>query len=310
MDNRFLARAEEGESSWTRQMAAIAVTWVGFFLVGLLPILIPVYILSFSSPASAEAILNDLSAFHLLGLHPLLLFCLLMLEFVIGLGALWAGVVFIQKRLLQSLVTGFARIRWRRMMLGALVWSMLLGLYAALQYGLDPSSIRLNSNSDQLLLFLVPALLLVPIQCAFEEIAIRGQLLQALHRLFPRFLLIPALLTALLFASLHLSNPEVSRFGPGIMLTYYFTFGFFLALIAIHDEGLELAIGVHTGNNLFLLLLFSYPDAAVQTPALFVRTSVVPEYDLLALIMMCLAFSFAFFPSIRSSLQKIGRNKR
>ena len=53
-----------------------------------------------------------------------------------------------------------------------------------------------------------------------------------------------------MFAMMHISNPELSVLGPGLLL-YYFMAGVFLSLLTVQDDGLELAMAFHIFNNLF-----------------------------------------------------------
>jgi hypothetical protein len=61
-------------------------------------------------------------------------------------------------------------------------------------------------------------------------------------------------LTSVIFGGLHLANPEVDKLGNIIMI-YYIGTGFFLGIMTLMDEGMELALGFHAGNNLITALL-------------------------------------------------------
>lgn len=78
----------------------------------------------------------------------------------------------------------------------------------------------------------------------------------------------PLILTSLVFGLLHLSNPEVDKLGPVIMV-YYIGTGLFLGIITLMDDGLELAIGFHAANNLFTALLVTADWTAFQTHSIY-----------------------------------------
>jgi membrane protease YdiL (CAAX protease family) len=59
----------------------------------------------------------------------------------------------------------------------------------------------------EFLLFLVVAVILVPVQSGFEEVFLRGYLLQGLMQ-FLRNKVVLAILTGVIFALPHLANPE------------------------------------------------------------------------------------------------------
>jgi hypothetical protein len=71
---------------------------------------------------------------------------------------------------------------------------------------------------------------------------------------------------------LHFANPEVDKLGDIILITYLTT-GFFLGAISLMDEGLELALGFHAGNNLFLSLFLTSDWTVFQTDSLFLDVS-------------------------------------
>ena len=64
----------------------------------------------------------------------------------------------------------------------------------------------------------------------------------------------PLIVTSVIFGGLHFFNPEVEKLGNIIMI-YYIGTGFFLGIITLMDEGMELALGFHAGNNLIAALL-------------------------------------------------------
>jgi hypothetical protein len=65
---------------------------------------------------------------------------------------------------------------------------------------------------------------------------------------------LPLVLTSVIFGGLHLANPEVDKLG-NIIMVYYIGTGFFLGIMTLMDEGMELALGFHAGNNLITALL-------------------------------------------------------
>ena len=84
--------------------------------------------------------------------------------------------------------------------------------------------------------------------------------------------LLPLVFTSLAFGLLHIANPEVGKLGYFIMIFYIGT-GFFLGIITLMDEGLELALGFHAANNLFIALLVTADWTAFQTDSIFKATS-------------------------------------
>jgi hypothetical protein len=98
-------------------------------------------------------------------------------------------------------------------------------------------------------------------------------------------------MTSAFFGSLHIFNPEVEQLGYGI-LVYYIGTGFFLGILTLMDEGLELALGFHAANNLFTALLVTSSWTAFQTESLFIDIS---EPSLGAEIFLSLGLLFPLF---------------
>ena len=76
--------------------------------------------------------------------------------------------------------------------------------------------------------------------------------------------LIPLLFTSVSFGLMHIANPEVGKLGM-IIMVYYIGTGFFLGIMTLMDEGLELALGFHAANNLVGALLVTSDWTVFQT---------------------------------------------
>jgi hypothetical protein len=75
-----------------------------------------------------------------------------------------------------------------------------------------------------------------------------------------------------------------------IMAANYFVIGMLLATAALRDGRLELAIGLHAVNNVFLALLANYEGSALGTESVFTAVELDPVYSLVALILGAFAF--------------------
>jgi len=137
------------------------------------------------------------------------------------------------------------------------------------------------------------ALIMTPIQTTSEEIFFRGYLVQA-GSLISQNTIFLALFSGVLFTLPHIGNPEVSS-NTAVVLLSYFVLGVFLTWISIKDGSIELAIGLHAANNLFAGLVITFPQSALQTPALFYTTHFDPVFNLVVEIVLCaLFYLFAF----------------
>jgi uncharacterized protein len=117
------------------------------------------------------------------------------------------------------------------------------------------------------LLFVI-VLVLVPIQTTVEELIFRGFLLQWFAKKLSNPIILSVII-AVIFGSLHFSNPEMDRSALWIGLNYVFA-GFMLTFIAVKMGSLELSIGVHAANNMLLSWFFADPNSVNgNIPALF-----------------------------------------
>lgn len=173
----------------------------------------------------------------------------------------WAK--FIQGQSLTSLTTSRQKIDWKRVLFSFSIWAGITILMILVSFWASPENFVWNFNSEKFFVFLVLALLLIPLQTSFEEYLFRGHLMQGLG-LVTNSRLIPLLVTSILFGLMHIGNPEVGKVGY-IIMVYYIGTGLFLGVITLMDEGLELALGFHAANNLVGALLLTADWTAFQT---------------------------------------------
>jgi membrane protease YdiL (CAAX protease family) len=126
-------------------------------------------------------------------------------------------------------------------------------------------------------------------QTTAEELVFRGYAMQGLGLLTHRPALI-AIASSLIFTAPHLLNPEVHEHGLLIMAANYFVIGMLLATITLRDGRLELAIGLHAVNNVFLALIANYEGSALTTESIFTARELDPVYSLVTMIVGTLVF--------------------
>ncbi len=113
--------------------------------------------------------------------------------------------------------------------------------------------------------------------------------------------LVLLIINGVVFMSLHLVNPEMSR-GPIWLALYYFAFGVFAAMITLKDNGLELALGLHAANNLSVLLFLSTKDSAIPTPAIWLaKDTGDPRWDLVVFLVKIAIFYYLLLGRKRKS---------
>ena len=196
---------------------------------------------------------------------------LLLLPFALVFGAILLLTRVLHKLSLRELITSRPKVDWKRIGFGFGTVAVSFILMFAVSYSMDPESLQWNFKPKAFAVLVLISVLMVPLQTSAEELFFRGYLMQGLGRIFPKRLL-PFVISSSLFGLLHFANPEVDKLGDVILITYLAT-GFFLGAITLIDEGLELALGFHAGNNLFLSLFLTSDWTVFQTDSLFLDVS-------------------------------------
>ena len=217
----------------------------------------------------------------------------------------------IQLKSIRSVFTGYDRFRWKRFWFSFGTWSVVLILSFGIEYFIDSTrylsvseiTTQVTQSGDLVqtphgywMGLLVTLLLLVaflPFQTGFEELFFRGYIVQGLAPATGNGF-IPLVISSLLFGGAHMMNPEVDAYGIPVMLTYYSVFGFFMGAIALLDEGLELAWGIHLANNLISSLLVTSGSSVIKTYALFEEKSPNLYYEMVAWAICALITFFIF----------------
>ena len=179
---------------------------------------------------------------------------------------------FIQNNSLRVLTTSRPKIDWSRFFFSFGVWGGITIITTLIGYFTTPEDFVIQFNPEKFAVFLVLALVLIPMQTSFEEYLFRGHMLQGLG-LATKTRWVPLLVTSFLFGIMHIANPEVDKIGMIIMF-YYIGTGLFLGILTLMDEGLELALGFHAANNLVGALLVTSDWSAFQTYSILKDVSV------------------------------------
>ncbi len=212
----------------------------------------------------------------------LLSFGFVMLPFAFLLLAVFFANRVIHGRQLRSLLTGQSHFRWAQT-LTSLSVTFVLAL-AVLAAGLlfSPAAVDFVLDPQAFLLFLPLVLVLVPIQVLSEEVFFRGYLVQAVGRFVSRPWLV-ILVPSLLFWGAHLNNGPAVEGGLWAVAVYG-VMAYYLTYLAVTCDGLEHAVGVHLGINLFAFLVQGASGGWYPTPTVFVTEPDGYEFTLLATI--------------------------
>jgi membrane protease YdiL (CAAX protease family) len=289
----YLEIAHSGRNEWWRYVLSLPVIITIWLMVGSIPVIMLMAYVTMDGNSA-----TDFSGTGFSGVPVLPEFLITMSSFIPFFAATLLAVRFIHIRSLKTLITGESRIRWEKMVAAAGVWMVIAALLSVLEALLYPGRYILTFQPLTLLVFTLFALIFVPIQTSAEELFFRGYLLQWMGlRLKNKWLL--SLLNGALFFLPHAANPEMAS-GSVLIGLGYFAMGFFLTLITLRDHGMELALGMHAGNNLFASLFANYRVTALPSPALFTVQVLDPLYSLVSLLVGMIVFYAIFFRTTRS----------
>ena len=273
---KHLLRVFDGYNKAGLYIATILLSVVGILILGSLPIAIVMMIQSLESGELLAPDFNELPYYQSL----LLQFS----TFVIGVAVLFGCIRIFHKRGFRDVINGGRPVRWGHFFSAFGLYILLMALVMGLLMVFNPENFILQFDAGSFFPALIVLLVCVPFQTFFEEYLFRGYLMQA-SAAWTRRVWVALLLPALLFGLAHSANPEVGAYGFVIMMAQYLLFGLIFGWFTLSDDGLEVSWGMHTANNLFLLIFFTSANTALPTPAVWMMVDAAPVWsDILEMV--------------------------
>ncbi len=290
----FFNNAQKGNNHWGLYVLTILLIIVAYSF-GQVPLMTMVQSYLDNSGSSMSAL--DFFAnpdFASIGMSNNLGFLLLLLMFVFAAVALYFLVTKVHKKKMMDLVNAESSLSWSRILFGFGLWIVLLAIGEVVLYLYNPNVYVWSFDIKSFMPLVLISLLILPIQTSFEELFFRGYLMHGFYLLI-RNKWVVMMLTSLLFMAVHGTNPEIKTFGLGIMLSYYFAAGLFLALITVLDDRLELALGVHAGMNFYSAVFVGYAGGVIQTDSMLKSTEMNASLMLVLFLVMAAIFLMIAF---------------
>ena len=246
------------KNDWWRYFIGCCVVFIAT-QIGSIPFIIAIF-----SKVGVEGSsqIDQFTMMTVLGDSNLTLFYFL-IPFLFGLLGLFIVVKFIHKQTFLSLTTSRKKIDFSKIVTSFLLACSIVLLSTITSYLISPEDYLFNFELKPFLILAMISILLIPIQTSFEEYIFRGYLMQGIGAIVKNKW-IPLLITSLLFGFLHYWNPEIDKLG-NLSIIFYVLTGLFLGVITLMDKGMELAIGFHAGNNVFISLLVTADWTVFQT---------------------------------------------
>ncbi len=154
----------------------------------------------------------------------------------------------LHQRSKMSFISNKGFFSWRHYFTGFLAWGSLLFIGSTIFDYQKLEDFVTNFNLYQFASLLLLGFVAIGVQSFFEELVLRGYLLQGMHLLIKKVVTL-VILNSLIFGVLH--------FGYGIeSFLSSWTFGVAFAIIVILQNRIEFVSGAHNANNLILSLIF------------------------------------------------------
>ncbi len=285
-ESAFITAPFKGKNSFWRYFTGSVTPFIVSNLIGAIPLAVIMIAYAGDGVMPQRGGMPD---FEAMGINLNLGFVLTVFPFILAFFTLLLLIKPLNGRRPGTVINGGIRIRWGRIFVSAIVWTVLgaLGLLYSLRA--HPDNFVLNNTSNSLIILAILALVTIPFQAGFEELIFRGYLMQG-FAVASRNRWLPIVVTSVLFGLMHGLNPEVKEYGFLTMIPQYIFFGLVFALLTMMDDGIELAIGAHTANNVFLSIFITNKDLALQTPSMYEQIEIHPWMDFRDLVIMSLIF--------------------
>ena len=281
---------------WRYVVGTIIIFLIGWQLVGTIPLTIVSFLEAGSLPEFLSA--SESSFASLFPAKSNLYLLLILLTFIGGFIALIFVIKYIHKQTLTQLTTSRKKIDWGRFFFGFGLIATLSIVTTVLDFYSNPENYEVQFELIPFLIMLVIVVTLIPIQTSFEEYFFRGYLMQGIG-IAAKNKWVPLLITSVIFGGLHFFNPEVEKIG-NIAMVYYIGTGFFLGIITLMDEGMEISLGFHAGTNLIIALLVTSDWTVFQTNSILLDLSdpgagievVLPVFILYPILLAIMAWKY------------------
>ena len=199
-----------------------------------------------------------------------------LLTFFVGFIGFIIVIKYLHNQSILSITSSRKSIDYKRILTSFTAISVILVLNILFSFLISPDDYILQFNLNDFLILLLIAVIFIPIQTSLEEYVFRGYLMQGFGVMFNNKWL-PLILTSFSFGFLHFYNPEIMKLGS-ILLVHYVATGLFLGIITLMDDGMELALGFHAGNNLLIALIVTADWTVFQTTSIL---KYIGEYNVI-----------------------------
>ena len=288
----FLDNATAGKNNWWRYLLTIVLSLLlGSLMAG---IFLAVILIIYSLFLAVRGVPDIYGIINVTVSNPFFLLIMVGISYALSFVFFYICLRFLHHKRLLSIINTGSKVRWTLLLKGLCLWFLILFLFSLPDLIWNSSSYHVTFDPKSFLILLVFCVLVFPLQASFEEIFFRGYLMQGVGLLSKRPW-IPLLVTSLVFGLVHFFNGTNFNMDISIVIST-FIIGIMLGIIALGDNGIEAAMGVHIANNLYVSLVYNSTDSGLAgLPSLITAQTSnpfagIPILGLAALIIILILF--------------------
>lgn len=294
----FLNNAHQGKNQPMNYFLTIVITILGGSLAAVIFIILLMLLYVFIPGINAQ------SQFDNLGDNPLLILVLVGIVYALYAFLFYLCIRFLHKKHFHILINSGKRIKWKRILVGAALWTGIIGAFTIFSLIFQGNSLSINFDYPSIFYLLILSLIVFPLQASFEEIFFRGYLMQGFSLIFKKPV-VSLVLTTVIFGSIHYFNGSSISNSISIVISAMIL-GLMLGVIVLGENGLETAIGVHIANNLFVAVVLNSSDSGMgNLPSLITAQSTNPYSGIPILLLMALLTLTILFWNKKSNIYRI-----
>ncbi|MCK9151514.1 CPBP family intramembrane glutamic endopeptidase [Methanobacterium alcaliphilum] len=301
----FLDSAHHGKNSWWRYLITIILTLAVAPVVAgaIIGFLLALVIMFFSQNMDVSILLYQLSSTDALMNSPLLFLVLVAIAYALAFFFLYLALRVLHKREFISIINIYKKVRWNKIIKGAGLWFFLMVIADLISYLIAPGDFIINFNPQNFVLLAIIALIAFPIQASLEELVFRGYIMQGIGLLFKKPFSV-VIVSAICFAVLHWFNGSNLTMSASIT-GGAFIIGIMLGIITLADNGIELAVGIHIINNLYVSVIHSAPESGLGSLPSLIVSPMDPYTSPFSLIILSAVVIFVLFRHRKDDLRRV-----
>ena len=277
------------KNQWWRYLLLFLIAFIVGQFLGAIPLGVVMMLKKLRDGDIADLSSADNSGLSQFGLDQNLTLFLIIIPFIVSLIIFAVLIKPMHQQTFKAVINGTSKIRWHKFFNGFIIWIVIMAIYLAIDYSLNPDNFVLNFSFEKFIPLLIISVVLIPFQTTFEEVMFRGYLAQGVAAWTGSRVWV-VLIPAFLFGMMHIFNPEIKEYGFWITMPQYMIFGLVFGLITVLDDGIEIGMGAHAANNIFLSVFVTFKASALETPALFEQKELDPVKDLISLFVISILF--------------------